>query len=127
LISSSQLNKSSSPPVDYEEEIKRIWNRHVDSTDSQVLLKTKVSGGYKEEKEEKEEKEDVTAIVKVHTARVYTDLNYCSCKGAEIGKINIDPTAHQPGCRFYHKKKVKTTDLTIPSKILDGYSLGVAL
>ncbi|HEY7079592.1 MAG TPA: hypothetical protein VH500_07825 [Nitrososphaeraceae archaeon] len=50
------------------------------------------------------------------------NIRYCRCPGSEPGKINADPTAHLSNCRF---RKSKTIDIPPPSKIRDGYSLGV--
>jgi hypothetical protein len=52
----------------------------------------------------------------------------CDCPGSEPGKVKIDIDGHIPGCRF---RKLSTQYATktsvIPSKIVDGCSLGIVL
>ena len=53
-----------------------------------------------------------------------SSIKHCTCPGSEPGKIIADPRAHEPGCRF---RKIKTVDVHLPTKIDDGYQLGLAL
>ncbi len=60
-------------------------------------------------------------------ATAYTD-KLCNCPNSEPGKVKIDIDEHLPGCRFRKRSSryaMKTS--VIPSKIVDGCSLGIAL
>ncbi|HEY7108288.1 MAG TPA: hypothetical protein VH415_02555 [Nitrososphaeraceae archaeon] len=52
------------------------------------------------------------------------NIRYCYCPGSEPGKVKADPAAHLSNCRF---RKNKIINISTPSKISDGYSLGVPI
>lgn len=63
---------------------------------------------------------DVAAKVNLH--------KFCDCAGSEPGKIIANIDAHLPGCRYRNRSSRYTiAESAIPSKIVDGYSLGVVL
>ncbi len=63
---------------------------------------------------------DIKVEFHVTKARI-NNIRYCEYPGSEPGKIIADPQAHLQNCRFRH---IKTTDIYVPTKIKDGYSLG---
>jgi hypothetical protein len=70
---------------------------------------------------------DVAAAAAAVTAKANT-RKLCECPGSEPGKVKIDIDEHSPGCRFRKwssQYAMKTS--VIPSKIVDGCSLGVVL
>jgi hypothetical protein len=61
-------------------------------------------------------------VAKFHTHKL------CNCPGSESGKVKIDINEHIPGCRFRKRSSQYATKTSvIPSKIIDGCSLGIAL
>lgn len=52
----------------------------------------------------------------------------CDCPDSEPGKVKIDTDKHVPGCRFRKRSSQYATKTSvIPSKIVDGCSLGIML
>jgi hypothetical protein len=54
----------------------------------------------------------------------------CDCPCSEPGKINLDISAHEPGCWIRERLesgKYTVNTSVIPHKIIDGCSLGVAI
>jgi hypothetical protein len=52
----------------------------------------------------------------------------CNCPGSEPRKVKIGINEHIPGCRFRGRSsRYATKTSVIPSKIVDGCSLGVVL
>lgn len=54
----------------------------------------------------------------------------CHCPGSEPGKISLDISTHEPGCRI--RKRLQSSRFTVNTsvmskKINDGFSLGVVL
>jgi hypothetical protein len=61
-------------------------------------------------------------VVRLFTARVYTDIKYCDCPRSEVGKI-LPASEHSVTCRF---RKNKTVDIKqTPDDEFGGYSLGI--
>jgi hypothetical protein len=52
----------------------------------------------------------------------------CNCAGSEPGKVKIDTDKHVQGCRFRKlSNQYAARTSVIPNKIVDGFSLGVAI
>jgi hypothetical protein len=61
-------------------------------------------------------------VAKANTAKL------CKCPGSQPGKIIADIGAHLRGCRFRKRSSQYATKTSvIPSKIIDGNSLAVAI
>jgi hypothetical protein len=71
---------------------------------------------------EKPSKVKVDDVAKANTRKL------CNCPGSEPGKVKIDIDEHLPGCRFRKRSSQYATKTSvIPSKIVDGCSLGIVL
>ena len=57
-----------------------------------------------------------------------TPIRLCNCPGSEPGKVKIDIDQHLTSCRFRKRSSQYATKTSvIPSKIVDGCSLGIML
>lgn len=71
---------------------------------------------------QKPDKVKVDDVAKVNAQKL------CDCPGSEPGKVKIDINEHVPGCRFRKLSSQYATKMSvIPSKIVDGCSLGIVL
>ena len=102
----------------------KTWNLHVPTSYAKLAilaLALALAPVSAEPHKMSTQEEDVR--VKARFARVYTNINYCSCPGSEPGKIG-PPSSHLQSCKH---SKTKTVDVHLPTKIRDGYGLGVSI
>ena len=66
--------------------------------------------------------------------RVFKDIakaspiKLCNCPSSKLGKVKIDVDQHLAGCRFRTRSRPYASKMSaIPSKIVDGFSLGVVV
>jgi hypothetical protein len=104
---------------DYQYELKKIW-------DDKKLANNTINHKLSYKNENQQSASDRFHLVKV---KPNNKVASCDCAGSKVGIINLDPSAHLPGC--WIRKKIRSKQFAVNTSVVPtdydgGYTLGVA-